>query len=458
MRERTLFYSLDLAGVGTPDVESMDSYLCRLAHEHCLRPKDLIETLIAAYQCEGISPGQRGRHLNHSKLNGHTRFGQQILNTLEQATGKSLGASALSHLSSLFPGMHFANKCAPHYCPKCVQEESEHSHGRLLWQLNCVQACPRHRVRLRPTDECGAQAQKALPSKHRPWLPGVCPTCGTVGFRCFENDPQTATDDEVWVAEQMGRVVAQSHQPSVPWTEDSLRQGIAALVSARFDGSVVKASLTSGLSRASVCEWLGKRARPNLSSLVQLAYQAEADIVSLLDGRYLLSPTSGAKGKAVQLTNRQYRRSKTNLEEARIALIAACDAYPPPPISEVAKLLGINRRTMRTKLPQECTALAERYAEYRAAELESNYAQAVDFFSKCAQALTDKGVAVTWKTLQGESNLVVYTRGTTLRTRAFREALRRFQEKCPVENDRNFAKNPASHDAVCTVPLSTCQP
>lgn len=160
---------------------------------------------------------------------------------------------------------------------------------------------------------------------------------------------------------------------------------------------------------------------------MQLAYQAEADIVSLLEGRYLLSPTSEAKGKAVQLTNRQYRRAKTNLEEARIALIAACDEYPPPPISEVAKLLGINRRTIKSKLPQECTALAERYAEYRAAELESNYAQAVDFFSKCARALTDKGVAVTWKTLQGESNLVVYTSGTTLRTRAFREALRRFQ-------------------------------
>ena len=47
MREthRSLFYRLPLCNVGTPQVESLRSYLLRLAAEHSMIPRELIVTV-----------------------------------------------------------------------------------------------------------------------------------------------------------------------------------------------------------------------------------------------------------------------------------------------------------------------------------------------------------------------------------------------------------------------------
>lgn len=153
---RSRLYQLVPIGIGTSHVESLTSFIARLAEAHCLLPKTLITEIIAPHiqqtfvkQCTSRGLGalfERARTINSSGNTAkdfiraiETLTCHQNLQFLTLVTWSDvLGSKALLH-------NHKA------WCSACYQEwltSTNIVYEPLLWSLKTVEICSKHRILL----------------------------------------------------------------------------------------------------------------------------------------------------------------------------------------------------------------------------------------------------------------------------------------------------------------------
>jgi plasmid stability protein len=388
MSKRTLFYPKALAAQGTDQVQSLLSYLEHLALAHNMKPRALLTTLFAEF------PMQQEPHipalLKQCRVHGVAALGAELKERLELATGVSLAGATLDKFKGIFAGTSLT-RLGSAYCPCCVQQGDGLPYVRLLWQVQCVTACPVHKVKLRPMTECGATSCAKLPIQKRPSLGGVCMQCGSVGFRCITEHAQLATAEEVWVAEQVARLIAMPATASL--SAESLRAGLLALVNDVYGGSVVRASTDAGLARASVCTWV-KGATPGLPWLLQLCFHAGADIVALVCGSIRLLDDRSTAGRKHDVVPRSYTLAPVEEAEVREQLLKAAEEERPPSIQEFARQHGMHVDTPRKRFGNEARVLLLARQRFLGKEREEQYSKAVQMYTRAAHNLREQGKGV----------------------------------------------------------------
>ena len=275
---------------------------------------------------------------------------------------------------------------------------------------------------LRPMNHCGAPMELALPLNKRPMLPGVCSTCGSIAFRCVVAAPVAGSAAQVWMAENVGRLLSLSTECSTALSPDRLQTGLKCLVDQRYNGSVVDAALDAGLSRASVCWWIRGRGKLSLGMLMQLCHRAEADIVELVEGRYV---GRASDRQPIQANERCYTRTTTSWPEMADALKSALLESPPPNTREVARRLGVSHRMLSDRLPKDFSRLAAEAKRRRDLRSMALYAEAVETYSLTAKSLVADNRRVSSALLQRESGLSSFSRNAN-RTRAISEVVGRY--------------------------------
>lgn len=439
MRERTYFYGMPLAGVGTASVESFRSYVQRLAFMHCLKPLTLFHVLFERFPWEGRMFAL-DEVIKRWTIQAGGELGGKMRDALRQATGVDISLSAFSTFKHLVADQHLAKlgRCG-RYCPLCVAQPD--AYGQLLWETDCVTACPIHRVRLRSALGCGADEADHLKRNEMPRLCNVCTTCGSVGFACVKTEPEPASDAEVWVATQVGQLLAAPPTVCESWTPELLRHGLHALVVAAYGGSVVRATREAGLSRSSVCVWIRGSIRPSFSPLLQLCQHAGADLVELFGGRFVRTDAIPAAHepdvecapafvglraprKQVDLFERPYVPSSYTVDVGE-ALVAASKLAEPPNVKRFAMDIGINVRTCSQKWPEQTALLVEASARYQRKLTQLRFDSDVASYQKIAKELDDEGQLVSAAQLQRGSGLVAFSRNPA-RVSAMHAVLERY--------------------------------
>lgn len=437
MAERTLFYPRELIGQGTGQVESLRSYAEGLSLAHHMKPRVLLETLLRAYPFEGPYCNLQGL-VKDWAIHGFSDLGSQIGARLELATGRTLVGATLARYQGLFSSTNLTRPGEPLYCPCCVAETEELPYGRLLWEIQCVTACPVHRVKLRSSKVCGAPTAERLPAARRPTMRGVCMGCGSVGFKCVKEPSEPASDDAVWAAQQVGRLLAMDPEALARCSPRTVRQGLAALVQAAYGGSVVLAALQAGLSRGAVCMWVKGTAVPGLPWLLRLCFHSGADVIALLGGsfRRLGADEREQSRQLSEVVEREYTKRPTySKPQLKKFLLAALDAAEPLSPAELSRRLGLHRDQLRKRCPEESQALAAAHDAHRRRVYEQRYRQAVGAYTKAACALRERGKRAHAKALQVESGVVAFSRNAP-RVRALREVMSAFARGADETEER----------------------
>ena len=157
---RSRLYSLKPIEVGTPDTESISSYLTRLAQEHCLPLKKLVMGEIAPiilrdrYQPEMLSKNIStlfGNSDAKPAINGMRDMTRSLVEALEQLSLRQ----DLRYLSCLTwkgvikeRGLFRQNKV---WCPQCFEsrrQEKKPIYEPLLWSFKDVNYCLQHHCQL----------------------------------------------------------------------------------------------------------------------------------------------------------------------------------------------------------------------------------------------------------------------------------------------------------------------
>lgn len=172
----TQLFALLPQEIGTGRVESLTSYVRRLAAAHTVSPCTLLRQFVLAPRRSAY----RQRHLVFEpsrateSLNGTGAGPTLVLTALENLTGvRHLERTTIAALSS---GIQFRQSFRTHraWCPECLN--CQEPFDRLVWALSISHRCVLHRVLL--VDRC-----KRCGRQHRPLdpraTPRACPFCAS---------------------------------------------------------------------------------------------------------------------------------------------------------------------------------------------------------------------------------------------------------------------------------------
>ena len=370
---RSRLYSLAPIGIGTPDVESLESYTTRLAWLHGVNPGVLmareITRLVDPTDCETTEyrkvPG-RGHTISSVGL-----AAERWVNALEQLTLRSdLRLLTLQPWRRVLAGHGLARK-AKAWCPHCLEEDAV-PYDRLAWTLGAVRACARHRVRL--SERC-PECEAKLPSRGYTAKPGFCSKCSSGLARPKsqaheDGAPDDALERAVANAAGLGKLLAVGDQghlvgPERVWKAVPELRRLCKLQRVPLRWGRDKKAAARLAANPSLAE-SGLAPDDRVPVLASMFLICENAGVSLYD--FLITPLDALvvhpKRVADRVRGTGRHRSSADVVVPKLRRFVEERQEPPPPLLTVAKMLGASASTLRCFAPELCRIVVDRHREH----------------------------------------------------------------------------------------------
>lgn len=349
-------YSLQPIGVGTPDVESADSYLGRLARAHGVARQTLHKFVNACGPA--IYMNLRGQlpRLDTPSLQA-TAYMRRVADLVERPEVAALG---LSWLADRVRAQHVFR---PHHawCPTCLTEmqEGQAFHMPMIWGLATVTHCPRHRMRLQTAcpscDAKGSIRRVGTVEENR------CASCGgtlaTIG--CEAGDPPSEL--EAAVLEQMGLLVSVVPAQNPDGAAPRFAEIVTTLHGRGHHVKACEMARRMGVSKGTVSTVMRGSSQPGIDLLLRLS---TAYAVRLPD---LLLSRPGDRDWLQQLARHQpviwptRARPRIDWPSSQHVLDLEKSSAAALPVAQVAKRLKIDPRHLMTQRPECSAVLSERH-------------------------------------------------------------------------------------------------
>ena len=389
---RSVLHALAPNGVGTPGVESLLSYLCRLAVSHAVSVTELSRKIAKTVGWE-LCDNYNWKRLH---LNGNGEAARNWSGALSALTSvEQLDQLTLLPWADVVAQQSLTTMSA-RWCPQCFAEDQAAGRSpylRLAWDIGCVTACPRHRAQLvHVCPDCGR-----TDARHRfaYVVPGWCAHCGA--FLGDVEHPMPATPEETWKASQVGDMVAaQATLQALP-ARESLHEGLRELVARLDHGKSAAFARRIGLSKGTVHHWLKDGGIPALPAHLRIASPTGLSLAKLLAGDLAnWSPTT----EVHQLTflfprpGERAARRELDWEQIRAELTAMGKLLVPVSVAEAARCLDVDVRLLYQSANKEARILAERWRQYMRRRGEQSVANAREAIEVACQDIAGQGKAI----------------------------------------------------------------
>jgi len=252
MPPRSQLYCLAPLGMGTVEIESLTSYIQRLAWAYRVNPRVLVAEVILphlsnTYYSDLTRLGSFSRTRSMS-INGVGEVAQDWARTLEHLTMRSdLRLLTLHPWADGLPAWGLLRQ-KPQWCPVCYDEWREQKqpvYQPLLWAIQAVTICLQHAQPVVDLCLVCRQSQSAIASKRGL---GCCTQCGVwLGGqpRSEQSREEDLIDWQKWIKEIVEELIlANMMFGSLPW--HLLPAGINACVEA-VGGTRQLGRITHGL-------------------------------------------------------------------------------------------------------------------------------------------------------------------------------------------------------------------
>lgn len=173
-------FPVPVCGSGTAEVESLPSYIHRLAYKHGIFVGELLRFVVRQVERDESYCGELPvlpRHIYVHDILRNNKLTRGLLEALEHMTRQSLGGTTIG----LFGGPLTMSRGELHagfrWCPECMAEmmTGGEPYFKLIWQLRAVRACPIHRSPL--VEQC-EHCECDQTSYIKRWPLGLCQDCG----------------------------------------------------------------------------------------------------------------------------------------------------------------------------------------------------------------------------------------------------------------------------------------
>lgn len=376
---RSCLYHLDPVGVGTPYVESLTSYVARLALAHSVTPKALITKVILPLQ--GKVDASRNYyyrlnkfwHENASTLNGVSLIASEWVDTLQTLTG----VSQLRFLTMLtwrsVIALNRLLRRSKAWCPHCYEEWRSHCqvlYEPLLWSLSGIDVCLCHQRSL--MTQC-PHCSKALPFLTQTMRPGYCPYCASFlgdHIRLLDRDENPDMKWQYWKVKETGALLVVAPHLSLPPPQEHIARRLETLVESYAAGNISALARFLGVTTQAIWGQLYQGNVPFFGTLLKMCYTLSLTPVEFLTTTRepslnlekphfsLSSLPVVSRGKSKWVTEEDVQRMRQTLE-AVLAADHPTDQFPC--LKEIARQIGFDDETVRKHCPDLARTIARRY-------------------------------------------------------------------------------------------------
>jgi hypothetical protein len=402
-------YHLEPIGIETPFVESLTSFIIRLAGAHSVTTGNL---------CTGEIAREIGKpYLWSNRYPLHYELCEGINGVSEIANE---WAGALEHLCSrdnlrLLTMLPWADVLSEHsmprrkraWCPDCYEDMFRSESGvydPLLWFLRPVLVCIIHgRLLCSKCPNCDAESP-VLSGRARP---GCCSKCQSwLGRKSYSNPaPKEAlSSSEMRLNERYTRSLGSLLQtgPTNPSpARDVIANSLSSLITNLADGNAAMFARYLDRNRSVICTWQRCNSRMRITDLLDICDRLGISLVDFLAGNTGLAIM---RGKIIPRQRKTVVRKKRNWSELELQLQAILDNKEPVSLGDVSSRLDCNSRTLRYHFPQLCRAICNRWAKHCAELIQSRRAMVRETIRKVALKLVGAGIypsrRVVWSMLE----------------------------------------------------------
>lgn len=382
-------FPVALRGCGTLEIESIGSYVHRLASAHGVTAGRLLNTLLKEVNSEEASSRAVMRYdMRLAVLARPNATSRNVVNALQKCTGRSdlLGSTfnALQHALHRSMGV-FAGTFR--WCPACMGEferAGDSGYYKLVWHLNDITHCHIHAVTL--NDRCHYCGSKQDGFGYRTKCT-ACQRCGKSLSTSIDGLPDRLAVSHG--ADLYSLVEAIAHDPHRCFPEGGIRKIVSQLFDAAWASGNEK-QLWSVIPRDE-CIAIDTGHHPiTLTIARRLAVRLGMDLVDLLSGE--LGGTIDVLDTTwyTNLPNEMKpikRRRLHNKDKVFEGLLSALhtDRGQPPPLSTVAGSLSVSVGYIHYHYPILASQIIARHSAWHNAQKLGKQrlarAKALEYFS-----------------------------------------------------------------------------
>ena len=378
---RSHLYSLKPVGIGTSQVESITSFISRLAEAHCVSVRKLMLHIILPLYGKAYLPG-RAEDSNTTAfwkdayaLNGTSNSAYDFVCVLEQLTcHKSLRFLTMLTWADVLSCRYLLRQTKA-WCPFCYQEWQVNAmpiYEPLLWSLGAITICLCHNHQLQKCCPYCKRDSSMLAAQIRP---GYCPRCGAwlgISLVPQQNAIDDLLEDELkwqrYVIQTVGEMLAVSPALPSPPHRESIAQTIAENLECFADGKVSVLARKLHLSRRTIRDWKQGVQIPQLGSLLQCCNALDISPLDLFNVNTSARIDTHQKNLPLAIEIKGKKRYRVlDVEKIRKELEAELltTQEPPTSMSAVARRLNYDHSYLRKHFLELCRAISDRFKAYR---------------------------------------------------------------------------------------------
>ncbi len=386
----TTLFCLEPIGVGTYYVESLASYLCRLAHSHSIYVGTLMTDIAPLLGNSLVASLKRGSSRLYERPGlfiGHNDFTLKLVNALEYLTGRKdliyLTLLSWRHLIDIKGIL----KEVRSWCPICFaewQRKKEPLYEPLIWALKFISVCPVHQCRL--LSFC-AVCKRTQPLLTRTTRPGYCAICKSPLWKETNADEVRAKIDDYdnWVLKNIMALLAQTPLLKHILLQKIVMDNLTAYIRSFPDASSFASA--SGIPHCTATRWVRGESFSSFYHLLQICYVTETPLMKLfnkgsLNHRDRLKPPP-IRTQPIRTRNEfDGTRVRKHLEDHLSA-----DVNSQITMNRVSQTLGISKKTLYLHFPELCRRIAEQAAKRRREVSQARLEQECLFVEKVCRQL-----------------------------------------------------------------------
>ena len=372
---RSRLYHLEPIGIATPYVESLTSYIARLAEAHCLTPKLLLEREINSSSTQSSKRNNLfGIRQYSGEINGRGETAAKLVNLLEKVTLKeNLKFLTLLSWSEIFPRKKLI-KTTRFWCPFCYQDfvaQNQPVYEPLIWSANAVITCSIHKT---PLESRCRHCDRELPPLSSNSRVGFCSKCGKwLGKSINEktrNFQKYSKDEIQWnhfVNENIEKLISVSNLLNKPMSKGLLAKSFNFYIDRLTTGNIAAFARMFDIPKNSVWMWSKGKSVPQIDTLLKICYSLNTSVLDFLAvNRYLPIHYpqvchSNIKLRKFERSNKSKTKIDAEFLKKYLHNILIDDRASTPSVTEIADRLGYDKRVLTRKFPELCQKISQRY-------------------------------------------------------------------------------------------------
>lgn len=359
---RTVLYNLEPIGIGTPYVESLSSYIARLAEKHNVKETVMLREVFGPLiKNENIKKhiSKFGTVYREYLINGISAFSLENIRIIEELTGrKDIQYTTMINWGGLFnKNVVNSNRRWCSLCLESFRKELGLVYEPLLWAVSDIKICDKHQIELK---EFCPHCKKKLSYISSSLLVGHCQYCLKWLGEPSSYENKILSEDQKFILKNYKQLFEVAPSLKVFPNKNYIGNRLKKLIGQIGLNNGQQFSKFLEVNNAQMFCWLNNKSGPSPEKLLHIAKKLNCTIYDIiLDENFYLNVKVDSIYKIRKVSKITKEEMENHLRNA------AYTNSTPKSLPEVCREVGISLEAAKNNFPNLSKMIVDNFSLHR---------------------------------------------------------------------------------------------